>query len=184
MALAHRETQKLALRGGLKAVARIEGKGEPKIGLEEFMSVVDRFGLSKGAQKQIAAIARRDDWGEGPFLANFYSGLKESRVQAFERTAKKLFGVKYALAVSSGTGALHAAFVAAGVGPGTEVIVPAIGFVATAMAVVEARGVPVFCDVDDSLSMDPKKIESLVTPRTVALAPRTARATCATWPPS
>ena len=79
--------------------------------------------------------------------------------------------MKYALAVSSGTGALHAAFVAAGVGPGTEVIVPAIGFMATAASVLLAGGVPVFCDVDESLHMDPAKIEARITPRTVALAP-------------
>jgi 8-amino-3,8-dideoxy-alpha-D-manno-octulosonate transaminase len=57
------------------------------------------------------------------------------------------------------------------VGPGTEVIVPAIGFFATAAAVVMCGGVPVFCDVDESLGMDPKKIEELITKRTVALAP-------------
>jgi len=61
--------------------------------------------------------------------------------------------------------------VAVGVGPGTEVICPAIGFFATAAAVVMAGGVPVFCDVDQSLAMDPDKIESLITARTVALAP-------------
>ncbi|MGQ9730811.1 MAG: DegT/DnrJ/EryC1/StrS family aminotransferase, partial [Candidatus Zipacnadales bacterium] len=63
------------------------------------------------------------------------------------------------------------AFVAAGVGPGTEVLCPAIGFFATAAAVVYSKGIPVFCDVDESLHMDPKKIEALITPRTVALAP-------------
>jgi dTDP-4-amino-4,6-dideoxygalactose transaminase len=61
--------------------------------------------------------------------------------------------------------------VAAGVGPGKEVIVPAIGFFATAAAVVQSKGIPVFCDVDESLHMDPKKIEPLITKRTVALAP-------------
>ena len=171
MAQAHRETQKLALQGGLKAVSRIEGKGQPKIGIEEFMAITERFGFSPSARKQIKAVLAKEDLGGGPFLANYYSGLKESRVQAFERVAKETFGSKFAIGVSSGTGSLHAAFVAAGVGPGTEVIVPAVGFVATAMAVVEARGVPVFCDVDESLSMDPKKIASVVTPRTVALAP-------------
>jgi len=66
---------------------------------------------------------------------------------------------------------LHCAFVAAGVGPGREVICPAIGFFATAAAVVQAKGIPVFCDVDESLCMDPTKIEALITTRTVALAP-------------
>jgi 8-amino-3,8-dideoxy-alpha-D-manno-octulosonate transaminase len=61
--------------------------------------------------------------------------------------------------------------VAIGVGPGTEVIVPAIGFYATAAAVVAAKGVPIFCDVDQSLGMDPAQLERLITRRTVALAP-------------
>jgi hypothetical protein len=79
----------LALRGGLKAVSRIEGKGQPKIGIEEFMSVADRFGLSPAAQKKIKAILKKEPWGAGPFLANYYSGMKESRMQAFERVARR-----------------------------------------------------------------------------------------------
>ena len=89
----------------------------------------------------------------------------------FEQVARETFAVKYALGVSSGTGRWHSALVAAGVGPGSEVILPAIGFFATAAAVVAARGVPVFCDVDESLHMDPGKIEARITPRTVALVP-------------
>lgn len=161
----------LALQGGLKSVGAIEGKGEPKIGVEEFMSIAERFGFDKDTCASIEKIVRRSDWGTGPFLANYYSGLKESKVQAYERTAKKIFGVKHSIGVSSGSGALHAAFVAVGVGPGTEVICPAVGFIATAAAVVQAGGIPVFCDVDESMAMDPGKIEALITPRTVALAP-------------
>lgn len=167
----HRDKEKLGLQGGMKAVSRIEGKGEPKIGVEEFMSVAERFGLSPKAQGRIRAILAKEEWGQGPFLANYYSGLKETKVQAYEAMARRVFGVPYAIAVSSGTGALHAAFVAAGVGPGTEVICPAIGFVATASAVVMAKGVPIFCDVDESLAIDPKKIERLINKRTVAIAP-------------
>ena len=167
----HREKEKLGLQGGMKAVSRIEGKGEAKIGIEEFMSVVDRFGVSDKAQRKIRGILKQEDWGAGPFLANYYSGLKETKVQAYEAIARRVFGVPHAIGTSSGTGALHAAFTAAGVGPGTEVICPAVGFVATALAVVLARGVPVFCDVDTSLAMDPSKIEALITRRTVAIAP-------------
>ena len=166
-----RKKQQLALQGGMKAVSTIEGIGKPKIGIEEFMSVTERFGLSASAKRGIRRILNREDLGSGPFLANYYSGLKESKVEAFQRVAREQFGVRYAIGVSSGTGALHSAFVAAGVGPGCEVICPAIGFFATAAAVVEARGIPVFCDVDTSLAMDPAGIERLITPRTVALAP-------------
>ena len=163
--------QKLALQGGLKAVTRIEGKGEPKIGVAEFMSVAERFGFSPATLKKIRAAVSKEDMGAGPFLANYYSDLPETKVQAFERIARKTFGVKYAIGVSSGTAALHSAFVAVGAGAGTEVICPAIGFFATAAAVVQSRAVPIFCDVDASLHMDPAKIESLITPRTVAIAP-------------
>ncbi len=163
--------QKLALQGGLKAVTRIEGKGEPKIGVAEFMSVAERFGFSPATLKKIRAAVSKEDMGAGPFLANYYSDLPETKVQAFERIAREMFGVKYAIGVSSGTAALHSAFVAVGAGAGTEVICPAIGFFATAAAVVQSRAVPVFCDVDASLHMDPAKIEPLITPRTVAIAP-------------
>ena len=165
------DKQKLALQGGLKAVTRVEGKGEPKIGIDEFMSVAERFGLSAPALEKIKAVLAEEDLGAGPFLANYYSGLKESKVQAFERIAREFFGVKHSIGTSSGTGALHGAFVAAGGGAGTEVICPAIGFFATAAAVVQARSVPVFCDVDESLSIDPAKIEAVITERTVAIAP-------------
>jgi dTDP-4-amino-4,6-dideoxygalactose transaminase len=166
-----RAAQKLALHGSQKAVTRIEGRGKPKIGVEEFMSISERFGFSKDTLKKIRDLVEAENWGAGPFLANYYSGLKESKVQAFERMAKSCFGVEWAIGVNSGTAALHGAFVAAGVGPGTEVICPAIGFFATSAAVVAAKGVPVFCDVDSSLSIDPKKIEGKITERTVAIAP-------------
>jgi dTDP-4-amino-4,6-dideoxygalactose transaminase len=160
-----------SLQGSMKAVSTSKNQGEPKIGVEEFMAIARRFGFSPDALVKIREIASNEDMGEGPFLANYYSGLPESCVQAFERTARELFGVKYALGVSSGTAALHCALIAAGVGPGREVICPAIGFYATAAAVVQANGIPVFCDVDTSLGMDPTKIEALITPRTVAVVP-------------
>lgn len=163
--------QKLALQGGMKAVSQIEGRGEPKIGVDEFMSLAERFGFSPETLAKIRAAVEEQDTGEGPFLANYYANLAETKVQAFEQVARETFGVPYAIGVSSGTGALHAAFVAAGVGPGTEVICPAIGFFATAAAVVQAKGIPVFCDVDESLGMDPTKIAPLITERTVAIAP-------------
>ncbi|NQT21285.1 MAG: aminotransferase class V-fold PLP-dependent enzyme [Planctomycetes bacterium] len=163
--------QKLALQGAVKALGSIEGKGKPKIGVEEFMSVAERFGFSKAALKKIRAIASAEDMGSGPFLANYYSDLKETKVKGFERIARETFGTKHAIGVSSGTAALHSALVAVGVGPGKEVICPALGFYATAAAVVTAKGIPVFCDVDESLAMDPSEIEALITPRTVALAP-------------
>lgn len=166
-----RQKEAAALRSSQRSVTAIEARGEPKIGVEEFMSVAERFGFSPETLKKMRALAEAEPWGQGPFLANYYSGLPETKVQAFERAAREIFGVRHAIGVSSGTAALHSAFVAAGAGPGKEIICPAIGFFATAAAVVTARSVPVFCDVDYSLHMDPAKIEPLITERTIAIAP-------------
>ncbi len=164
--------QTLALHGGPQAVTKIEGQSQPKIGVEEFMSIAERFGFSPAALDRIRGAISDTDLGPGPNLARYATAYpKATKGTAFEALARELFGVKYALGVSSGTAALHCAMVAAGVGPGTEVIVPAIGFYATAAMVVQAKGVPIFCDVDESLGIDPSKIEQLITPRTVAVAP-------------
>ncbi len=166
-----RTNQQLALQGGMKAVSGIQGKGEPKIGVAEFLSVAERFGIPAETRKKIEKVLEEDWSGEGPYLANYYSNVEETKVQEYERVGREIFNSPYAIGTSSGTGALHSSFVAAGVGPGTEVICSAIGFFATAAAVVEAKGIPVFCDVDESLAMDPNKIEALINERTVAISP-------------
>ncbi len=166
------DKQRLALHGGPKAVERITGKAEPKIGVDEFMAIAERFGFPGTVQEEIRAVISNADLGPGPNLGRYATAYPPAtKGEAFEQLARDMFGRQYALGVSSGTAALHSAFVAAGVGPGTEVICPAIGFYATAAAVVLAKGVPVFCDVDTSLGIDPDRIEDLVTPRTVAIAP-------------
>jgi len=77
-----------------------------------------------------------------------------------------------AIAVNSGTSALHLALTVAGVGPGDEVIVPALCFVAAATAVVQNGAVPIICDAEPgSLTLDVAKAEALVTPRTKAILP-------------
>ncbi len=165
--------EKLAVDGGPKAYPGMQGKKEPKIGMDEFLALAERFGFSAEAIQRIRAAVSNSDLQDGEAnLARYYCPNPQRPAgPKFEALARKKFGVKYALAVSSGTGALHAAFVAAGVGPGTEVVVPAIGFMATASSVLLAGGVPVFCDVDESLHMDPAKLEACITPRTAALAP-------------
>lgn len=165
------ETQ-LAIDGGSPAVSQINGRAEAKIGVAEFMSLAERFGFSPATLARIQAAISEEELGAGPNLARYAAAQpKATKGEAFEAKARALFGSTYALGVSSGTAALHCAFVAAGVGPGTEVIVPAIGFYATAAMVVQAKGVPIFCDVDTSLGMDPTKVAALITPRTVAIAP-------------
>jgi dTDP-4-amino-4,6-dideoxygalactose transaminase len=79
---------------------------------------------------------------------------------------------KHALAVSSGTAALHLSLLALGVGPGDEVITSSITWPATANVVVHAGATPVFVDVRDSdLNIDPERVAEAVTPRTKAIIP-------------
>jgi perosamine synthetase len=93
-------------------------------------------------------------------------------VEQFERAIAEFTGARHAVAVSSGTAALHAAVHALGIGPGDEVIVPPITFAATANAVVFEGGTPVFADVDpDTLLLDPAEVERKITPRTKAMIP-------------
>ncbi len=81
-------------------------------------------------------------------------------------------GIRHAIATSSGTAALEVALKALGVGPGDEVIVPAITFAATAYAPVACMAMPVFADVDPNTAcIDPAAVERLITPRTRAIIP-------------
>ena len=88
----------------------------------------------------------------------------------FETAIARAVGADHAVAVSSGTAALHAAMFAIGIGPGEEVIVPPLTFAATANAVVYQGGTPVFADVDpETLLIDPAQAAAKITPRTRAI---------------
>lgn len=90
----------------------------------------------------------------------------------FEEQFATFCGTKHAVAVSNGTVALHLALTALGIGPGDEVIVPALSFVATASAVRHCHATPVFVDIErKSWNIDPEKIESAITPNTKAIIP-------------
>ena len=92
------------------------------------------------------------------------------KVAEFEELFAREVGTAHAVAVSSGTAALHAAAYALDVGPGDEVIVPSMTFAATANCVVFRGGTPVFADVDpDTLLLDPASAEARVTRRTRAI---------------
>jgi len=112
-------------------------------------------------EDDIAAVVEvlRSDWlTTGPKIAEF------------EEAVAQFVGAKHAVAVSNGTAALHAAMYAANIGPGDEVILPPMTFVATANAVVFQGGIPVFADVDpDTLLIDPDQVEAKITPRTKAI---------------
>lgn len=89
------------------------------------------------------------------------------KVAEFEKRFGEYHGGKYTLAVSSGTAALEACMAALGVGPGDEVIVPCYTFVATATAVINTGGTPVYADVRlEDFNIDLNSVERLITPRT------------------
>ncbi len=92
------------------------------------------------------------------------------KVQEFEEAFATQVGTKYAVAVSSGTAALHAAVFAAGIGSCDEVIVPAMTFAATANCVLFQGGKPIFADVEpDSLLLNPDQVKAKISPRTKAI---------------
>ena len=91
-------------------------------------------------------------------------------IPKFEQAFAEYVNAKEAVAVSNGTAALHAAMYAADIGPGDEVIIPALTFVSTANCVVFQGGTPVFADVErDTLLIDPQSIETRLTPKTKAI---------------
>lgn len=97
------------------------------------------------------------------------NGLEESEAGTLENEYKSFLGTEYALAVNSGTSSLICALVAAGVGPGDEVVIPAYTWVATAAACAVLGAVPILAEIDASLTLDPVDLEQRITPRTKAI---------------
>ena len=91
--------------------------------------------------------------------------------ERFERAFAECLGGRHAIAVSNATAALHVANLVLGVGPGDEVIVPSLSFVATANAVKYANATPVFADIrgEEDLCISPEAIRAKITPRTKAI---------------
>ncbi len=108
-------------------------------------------------------------------LKAFDSGWISSKgefIEEFERSFSEYVGVKYGVATSNGTTALHLALAALGIGKGDEVIVPTLTFVATANAVTYTGAKPVFVDAHPSYwCIDPEKIEEKITKKTKAIIP-------------
>ena len=121
------------------------------------------YGHQQIDKSDIASVARvlKGDWiTQGP------------AVEQFEQAIARYCKVKYAVAFSSGTAALHGAYAAAGIGPGDEVITTPMTFAATANAIVYCGGKPVFADIqEDTLNINPEEIKKKITKRTKALAP-------------
>ena len=141
-----------------------------KYGVDELMEVIDVFNVSEKTQAKIRALlAEEDPQPDAGCFFRYYN--KRSKTIEFERAFAARMGCRHALAVNSGTSALIAALVAAGIGPGDEVIVPAYTFFASVSAIVVAKAVPVIVDIDESLTISPEAIEKAITPRTKAILP-------------
>lgn len=134
----------LAIDGGTPVRAQLLPYGHQNVDDSDIGAVVD---------------ALRSDWlTTGP------------RVREFECAFARSVRAGEAVAVSSGTAALHCAMSALGIGPGDEVIVPAMTFAASANCIVYPGATPVFADVDaDSLLLDPRAVEAKITDKTRAI---------------
>jgi perosamine synthetase len=137
-------TRKLAINGGAPVRERLLPYGRQSVDETDIQAVVETL---------------RSDWlTTGP------------RVREFEEAFSDYVGASHAISVSSGTAGLHSAMFAAGLGPGDEVVVPSITFVASSHCAVFQGAKPVFSDVRcDNLLADPDEIEKRITPRTKAI---------------
>ncbi len=92
------------------------------------------------------------------------------KIEAFEAAISQYIGVRHAVAVSSGTAALHLIVKALGLGPGDEVLVPSFTFAASVNVLLYENVIPVFCDIEDfTYSVDPSRLEERITSRTKAI---------------
>jgi perosamine synthetase len=137
----------LAIYGGRAAVRLRYRERWRQIRLSDALRILDY------ARRDISTSAK----GDGP-------------IAAFEQQFAQATNTKYALAVNSGTAALHSAYFAIGVKPGSEVIVPGYTFFATAAPILQCGGRPVFCDIDErTLLADADDVERRITERTRAI---------------
>ncbi|NQU40370.1 MAG: DegT/DnrJ/EryC1/StrS family aminotransferase [Lentisphaerae bacterium] len=141
-----------------------------KYSTDELMEVIDVFNIPESTLQQIQGLLDASE--PAPDAGNFFRYYNpRSKTEAFERSYEEKVGCRHALAVNSGTSALIASLLAAGVGPGDEVIVPAYTFFASISSIVVARGIPVIVDIDESLTIDPEAIAAAITPRTKVIMP-------------
>lgn len=106
---------------------------------------------------------------ESGVLSNWYGGPISHE---FEQAFADFHGMPHGVAVNSGTSALHAAYVAAEIGPGDEVIVPSVAYVSAASAAIQEGALPIVCDVEpQTLGMSPTDLEKRITTRTKLIVP-------------
>jgi len=138
--------EQLAIEGGVPVRSELLPYGHQWIDDEDISAVVEVL---------------KTDWiTQGP------------KIDEFEKSVAEYCGAKYAVALSSGTAALHAACAVAGISQGDEAITTPITFAATANAIVYCGGKPVFADIrEDILNIDPGEIQKKLSPKTKAIIP-------------
>ena len=132
--------------------------------------------LQEGTQTKMISIASPDigDEEKKAVLEVLSSGIiaEGPKVKEFEQRFAEYCGTKHAVAVSSGTAALHVALLAHGIGPGDEVITTPFTFIASANSVLFTGAKPVFCDiVEDTFNIDPDLLAEKITKNTRAIMP-------------
>ncbi len=135
-----------------------------------------RPSVPQGAFKSIPVVTKATRARVLEFLDHEDFGVKMPSDQLPSTKLSKAWtdylGVKYCLPVNSGTAALHMCVAALDIGPGDEVIIPALTFWASAAAVLHHNAIPVFVDIEpETFCIDPKKIEAKISPRTKAIMP-------------
>lgn len=148
-----RISAKLALDGGTPVINRPLNryKGAAAIGAEEKQAVLEVL--------------------ESQSLFRYYGPKLLSKVATFERDFASFVGATYGAAAASGTAALRMGLSALNVGPGDEVIVPAVTFIASVAAIVANKARPVFAEVDETMQLDPADLPNRLTKRTKAIMP-------------
>jgi dTDP-4-amino-4,6-dideoxygalactose transaminase len=116
--------------------------------------------IGKEERRAVDRVLRSGGLAQGPEVA------------AFEKEFSSHVDGRHSIALNSGTSALHMAFIAAGIKPGDEVIVPSFSFAATANSVALTGATPVFVDIEENFfNIDPTKIEAAITKKTRAIMP-------------
>jgi 8-amino-3,8-dideoxy-alpha-D-manno-octulosonate transaminase len=145
--------EKLAIDGGTPALNRPLNryKGAAVIGAQEKQAVLEVL--------------------ESQSLFRYYGPKFLSKVSTFEKNFAQFVGANYAAAAANGTAALRMGLSALGVGPGDEVIVPAVTFIASVGAIVASKARPVFAEVDETMQLDPADLANRLSKRTKAIMP-------------
>ena len=139
---------------------------------------MEQLAVKGGKPVRSAILPYGHQWIDGEDIASVVQVLESDwitqgpKVDEFEGKVAEYCGARYAVAVSSGTAALHAACSVAGISKGDEAITTPITFAATANAVVYCGGKPVFADIrEDTLNIDVQEIERRLSPQTKAILP-------------